>query len=237
MDGQVYTCLVGANNPCWAKATTSTTPTEGMQNFCKEQPDADSIPAYATGHDTIYAWSCANGVPVAGEQISQVDAQGFSTNIWQQIPNPAAAPASTTLQPLGAADCTAMADGMAKTLGVEVTTGEAPISDRTTQASGTGCQATATGTGEQFASPDAVVKELSDMLVGMGWTEDMQLASGGPTGMGAGFRNGDQVCLVDAIWHPDASANCPNDKPISECNVTPAQQLYTVTLNCAQPAP
>jgi putative hemolysin len=252
MDGNVYACWVGANIPCWAKADTTTTPSTGMVNYCKDQPDVDSIPAFATGHSTIYAWSCKNGVPVQGNQILQVDAQGYPTEFWYQIPPPAspaatspakstAAPQATataaaTLQPLSPADCTAMADGMAKTLGVKVTTDQAPIADFTTQAGGTGCQATATGTGEQFKSPDAVVKSLDAMLTGMGWTQDMMLASGGPTGMGQGYRKGSEICLASAIWQPSAAANCPKDQPISACNVSPAQQEYTVTLNCAQSA-
>ena len=246
MDGKVYTCTVGANIPCWAKANTSTTPTPGMQNYCKDQPNAESIPAVATGHETIYSWSCKDGVPVMGKQIFHVDAQGYQTEYWQQIPPPAAQPAGSTpaaagtpapagtLQPLKPAECAAMADGMAKTLGVKVTTGEAPISDWATQRSGTGCQATATGTGEQFKSPDAVVKALGDMLVSMGWTEDMQLQAGGPTGIGDGYRKDGELCLTSAGWQPSADANCRKDQPISACKVTPAQQQYTVTLNCAQ---
>ena len=99
---------------------------------------------------------------------------------------------------------------MATTLDVEVTQSEAPISDPSTGETGTGCQATATGTGEQFTSPDAVVNALADMLEAQGWQEDPMLAAGGPTGIGAGFRKDNQVCLAGAIWQPDASANCPH---------------------------
>ena len=249
MDGDVYACYVGANTPCWTKANTSITPTPGMQNFCKDQPNADNIPAYAAGHETIYAWSCKNGAAVIGKQMFQIDAQGYITPYWNKIQTPAASPAApvpatagpagspaATLQPLSPAACAAMAGGMAKTLGVKGTTGEAPISDWTTQRSGTGCQATATGTGGQFKSPAAVVKALGDMLVGMGWTEDMQLQAGGPTGMGDGYRKDGALCLTNAGWWPSADANCPKDQPISACNVTPAQQQYTITLNCAQSA-
>ena len=130
--------------------------------------------------------------------------------------------------------CTQLAQNMAQALNVPVTQGEASISDPVRGETGTGCQATATGTGEQFASPDAVVSTVATMLDAQGWQEDPMLAAGGPTGIGAGFRLDNQVCMAGAIWHPDASANCPDDQPISACEVTPAQQLYTVTLNCAQ---
>jgi len=36
------------------------------------------------------------------------------------------------------------------------------------------------------------------------------------------------------MWTADASANCPTDQPITACQLTPEQQLYTVTLNCGE---
>jgi hypothetical protein len=127
---------------------------------------------------------------------------------------------------------------MAHTLNVvEVTQSDAPLSDPGSGASGTGCQATVTGTGEQFQSPDAVVNALGGMLEDQGWTNDPMLAAGGPTGIGAGYRKGDEICMADAQWWPDASANCPKDQPVSTCQVTPEQQVYTVTLNCGVETP
>ena len=122
---------------------------------------------------------------------------------------------------------------MAHTLSItEVTQSNVPLTDPSNGKSGTGCQSTVTGTGAQFQSPDAVIKSLDTMLKDEGWTEDPMLASGGPTGMGSGYRKDNRLCLTSAMWQPDASANCPNDQPISACKVTPAQQLYTITLNC-----
>ena len=117
-----------------------------------------------------------------------------------------------------------------------------PMTDPSAMISGTACRSTATGTGEQFAGPDNVMKEITAVLVGGGWEEDPQLASGGPTGMGSGYRSpagegsqsGDLVCMASVIWLPDDSADCPSDEPISECKVTPEQQLYTITLDGAQ---
>ena len=117
------------------------------------------------------------------------------------------------------------------------TQSDAPISDPVTGASGTGCMATVTGTGEQFSSPDAVVKTFGAMLVEQGWTADPMLAAGGPNAIDEGYRKGDQICWAGAGWQPDASANCPKDQPVSACTVTPAQQNYTITLNCGVEAP
>jgi Tol biopolymer transport system component len=93
-----------------------------------------------------------------------------------------------------------------------------------------------TGTGAQFESPDAVVNSLGSMLVEQGWTQDPNLAAGGP-GVALGYRKGDQICWAGAGWIPDASANCPTDQPYSACDVKPEQQNYTVTLNCGVEGP
>lgn len=141
--------------------------------------------------------------------------------------------AGSTIEPLSMEVCDGQAQAMAHALDVvEVTQSEEPLSDFVTGASGTGCRATVTGTGEQFESPDAVVNALGGMLEDQGWTHDPMLAAGGPTGISLGYRKGDQICWPSAQWQPDDSANCPKDQPVSACQVTPEQQVYTVTLNC-----
>jgi hypothetical protein len=85
MDGKVWACFVGANLPCWSKANTDRTPTSDMEDFCKQNPTSDFIPMAVTGHDTVYNWSCKDGVPEAGEQFVKPDAQGFLSNIWYEI--------------------------------------------------------------------------------------------------------------------------------------------------------
>jgi putative hemolysin/phosphoglycolate phosphatase-like HAD superfamily hydrolase len=137
--------------------------------------------------------------------------------------------------------CIAFAQAIANALNTRVAVEEAPISDPVTGASGAGCQAAVTGTGEQFTSPQATVAMLAGLLLDQGWTADPKLAADGPTGTASGFRQENQLCWADAGWQPDASADCPQDQPIAACQVAPKQQIYTVTLNCgvatAQTAP
>ena len=151
------------------------------------------------------------------------------------VPAPTAEPAAAeaTLQPLNLEACALLAQDMAQMLGVGVTVGEAPFTDPATGATGTDCQVTAIGTGEQFRNPQAVVSRLGSMLERQGWKNDPMLVADGPTGTASGFRKENQICVAGARWQPDASANCPADQPISTCQVTPEQQLYTVTLDCA----
>ena len=149
------------------------------------------------------------------------------------------------LVPPAAEVCNGMAQALAEALlrantqhaNVEVTQSDQPVpmTDVATGAEGTGCRATATATGEQFASPDAVMQRISAVLTGGGWVDErQQTSSDGPTGKGWGFRSGDLVTYASVIWLPADSANCPQDQPIPECKVTPAQQLYTVTLDTGQ---
>jgi hypothetical protein len=150
-------------------------------------------------------------------------------------PIPSAAPATTAgdFKPLDPTVCNDLTDAMAQTLGVEVTPVEVPFEDHVTRQTGTGCQATATGTGRDFDF-GTVTNSLWAMLVAQGWQEDIMYGGGGATGLVGGFRKDNGLCLLVVEWKPSQDVNCPPDKPIFECQLTPEQQLYTIRLNCAQ---
>jgi len=86
MDGNVYACTVGANLPCEDKADTSKEPNQGMTDYCAANPSSDFIPAYITGHSTVYEWRCTAGTPAVVKQVWQVDRRGFVADIWYEIP-------------------------------------------------------------------------------------------------------------------------------------------------------
>ena len=85
MGGKVYGCFVGANIPCWDKANTDRTPTAAETDFCKAQPNVDGIPAYVTGHETVYEWRCTQGKPEIVRQVLQVDGRGFAKDFWYEL--------------------------------------------------------------------------------------------------------------------------------------------------------
>jgi hypothetical protein len=231
MDGQVYACFVGANLPCEARANTDRTPTQEETDFCQQNPDSDFIPAVVTGRETVYEWRCTEGTPEIVQQVFHADAQGFLSEFWYQI-SPGDS-GGAAIQPLTVEVCNGQAQAMSHFLDDLIPTQwDEPLQDPVKNLEGMGCQATITGTGAQFQSPGDVVQTLGSMLEDQGWTEDAMLAADGPTGTSRGYRKGDQLCLAAAMWEPDAAANCPQDQPISSCEVTPEQQLYTVTLNC-----
>ena len=146
------------------------------------------------------------------------------------------AEAESDLEPLSPAVCSDLANAMAQTLGVEVATAEAPFQDYISGKAGTGCQATAKGTGLDFENFVVVADALREMLRYQGWQEDSMYAADGPTGTGTGFQRAGELCLLTVGWEPSADADCPQDQPISACQLAPEQQLYTIELNCAQDA-
>ncbi|MBE2240023.1 MAG: DUF333 domain-containing protein [Caldilineaceae bacterium] len=232
-DGQVKACFVGANLPCETQADLSETPNEGIVAYCQENPDADVVPAAAAGRATVFAWSCADRAPVRGAQMAQADAQGFIADFWYVIEPSASTTdaASRAYMPIPTDACETLKADAENALGVAFTRSEAPFFDYVSQEGGAGCQLMAQGTGADFADPMTVVDALKAGFIG--WEEDMQYAAGGPTGMGVGMTRDAALLLILAEWTPDPAANCPDDQPISACELTPEQQLYTVTIQAA----
>jgi len=86
MNNSVWVCHFGANLPCLEKAVTSQVPTSEMEDFCKTNPTAESIPAAVTGRATVYEWKCNNGKPEVARQLFTVDPQGYLANFWYKLP-------------------------------------------------------------------------------------------------------------------------------------------------------
>ena len=84
MDGKVYVCARGANIPCDSKADRSKT-NGGAANYCRENPNAAEVPAYATGHRTVYGWKCIERHAERGPTVSATDRRGFRTDFWHLL--------------------------------------------------------------------------------------------------------------------------------------------------------
>jgi hypothetical protein len=57
-----------------------------MAQWCRDNSNAEFIPAVATGHDTIYVWRCHSGTPRVVRQTLHVDPRGFVAEYWQPLP-------------------------------------------------------------------------------------------------------------------------------------------------------
>ncbi len=66
-----------------------------------------------------------------------------------------------------------------------------------------------------------------------GFTEQPNYQADGPTGSATAAVRDMALMLISASWAPDASVQCPADKPISECNLTPEQKIYTIQIDTA----
>jgi hypothetical protein len=82
-DSHVLVCTTGANLPC-GKANVSRT-SAGATDWCRGNPEAEFVPASATGHDTIFRWRCRNGAPAIVGQTSAVDPRGFVAAYWKRL--------------------------------------------------------------------------------------------------------------------------------------------------------
>jgi hypothetical protein len=79
MDGAVLMCSWGANLDCGKAETSSSLP--AASNWCEGNRNAGFIPAYVTGHDTIYQWSCHDGNAVT-TKAAPLDRRGFFKSYW-----------------------------------------------------------------------------------------------------------------------------------------------------------
>lgn len=108
-----------------------------------------------------------------------------------------------------------------------------PFTDYISGTAGEGCLITVTGTGADFTNYADVYAQLETLMGRIGWTNDMTYGAGGPTGMAGGFRRDAGLLLLEVGWKPSDDAECPDDQPISACDLTPEQQIYTITLSIA----
>jgi hypothetical protein len=76
-------CTVGANLNCFKADTRRELP--GATAWCRDNPDSADIPMAATGHDTIYAWSCKGSKAVADVVVLKVDPQGYIADNWTAV--------------------------------------------------------------------------------------------------------------------------------------------------------
>lgn len=96
---------------------------------------------------------------------------------------------------------------------------------------GTACTIRAYGTGDDFVNISAATNTITSAITG--YIQDMMYGASGPTGMTTGYRNGNSLATISIHWAPSSDANCPNNQPISSCNLLPSQQLYEVVVNIA----
>lgn len=160
--------------------------------------------------------------------VSPTLSEPIATNaIIAQTPSP-------RYQSLPTATCNQLRQEMSKVFSVRVAMNRATFQDFINGGRGTSCQLTVTGNGRNFKDIDQVLRKMSAMLTKQGWGNAPNYVADGPTGVARGFRKGNSLALLNIEWEPSADANCPNDQPISDCELSPDQQLYRITLDAVR---
>jgi hypothetical protein len=77
-------CAVGANLVC--DKADKRRALAGATAWCRDNPDSTGVPMAATGHATIYEWSCKGRRAVAGKTVVTVDPDGYIAENWREIP-------------------------------------------------------------------------------------------------------------------------------------------------------
>jgi hypothetical protein len=136
--------------------------------------------------------------------------------------------------PLPAIICSQLGQEMTNVLRVRVNMTRVAFQDSVSGTQGTACQFTATGNGRNFAKVSEVVRQLSEMLTKQGWSPVMNYTADGPTAGARGFRKGNGLAVFNVEWEPAPGVQCPENQPISACQMSPEQQIYRITLNAAR---
>ncbi len=137
-------------------------------------------------------------------------------------------------EPIPAEVCRTLQETASRTLAVDFSLEEAaPFTDTLAGEGGLGCRLMAVGNGNQFAGPQSVMETLTGS-VGAGWDEQPQYQADGPTGTAKALARDMALMLLAVKWEPAEGVVCPSDQPISACELTPDQKIYTVEIDVAQ---
>jgi hypothetical protein len=83
MNGRLLACFTGANLPCGKLHAAPEN--AGAAAYCKTDPQALVVPAFAVGHDAAYAYRCVDGRPSITGATFRLDARGFAATLWAPL--------------------------------------------------------------------------------------------------------------------------------------------------------
>ncbi|MBV9786978.1 MAG: hypothetical protein JOZ51_02305, partial [Chloroflexi bacterium] len=171
--------------------------------------------------------ACASSAPAVSETpVANVSPAAQATQTAPTVESTT----SDGLRPIATTDCETLRVALAEQLATPLAQANTPFSDPISGKSGTACQLTARGTGQDFGSFVEVADKIRATLIEQGWTEDQAYLADGPTGTGAGFHKNSALAVMLVEWSPAPEVQCPADQPISACEVPPAQQIFDISL-------
>lgn len=90
---------------------------------------------------------------------------------------------------------------------------------------GKACYLKAEGNGTNFD----IIKTPESISKTVGWESDISFAADGPTGTSSSLKNGNKLLTYAVNWEAPAG-KCPDDRPISDCELKPEEQNYTIEI-------
>jgi hypothetical protein len=83
MDGRLLACFTGANLPCGKLNVARDN--RGASAFCAANPNAQVVPAFATGHDAAFLYRCTGGQAEVSGETFVPDRRGFAAELWAPV--------------------------------------------------------------------------------------------------------------------------------------------------------
>lgn len=203
----------------------------------EETPQATTVAEEGEGEATPAATEEAEGeaTPAATEEAEGEATPAATAEATEEGASGTTQPgAGVAVTPLESSACEAVQTALADRIGVDFTMEDMAFDNAIVNRQGTACTLTATGTGEDFGNFVDVAQSIRELLMGEGWTENMNYLADAPTGTASGYERTGELAVVTVNWEPSEDADCPDDQPISDCNLEPSQQLFTVTVELVQ---
>ncbi len=139
---------------------------------------------------------------------------------------------SGTWVPLSGNMCADIQSDVNAELGVTITSLTNPIAftDWVNGGSGQGCQVIMNASGAEGIDFYMAYDRVGIMLERIGWTRDAAYDADNPTGFSSGYRRDSGLILLVVSWQPSPFVDCPDDQPLSACNIDEANKLYTLEM-------
>lgn len=143
-----------------------------------------------------------------------------------------AAAQGAALHPIPPAECQSFATQVQNAIGMAAKAGEDDFTDLIDRSEGRSCHISASASGQAIGAPAELMAKIAPLFTG--WQDDPARGESGPAEADKGFVKGNRIAAVDVSWEPGPGASCSDKEPLSACNITPQQKLWTVTIDIVE---
>lgn len=187
-------------------------------------PDGQMLPNASVG---MGATGWAGVAPAAGDYRIEVvtNAEAVEYTLSVRV-------SPVSYEPLAEDECQSVEEAVEAALGLTTEHAPATFYDGRNDLGGNGCRIFFVESGTPFTDSAEVFEKIAAALPD--WQENPDYQASGSTGVATGLVRGDALMLVSVLWEPTSDAHCPNDEPISNCELSPEQKVFVIQLDAAQ---